>query len=249
MRAPTSRRRSRPERSLPSETQQGSAGPRTILCVDLRAVDTAWSQRPLEELRQVGRGGRLGAVFSSLDLDPRYPLSKNASLLMPHRIQQIFDALCEELADAVIFDVPESVWRRLLPLLCPHGSGESPYPKEGQTASWPGPPSSPGSPSSPGPSSSPGSPSSPGPLSSPGSPSSPGPARGKIEDRDTREGLVVLAEGRLHAEAAAVALSRAATPPAGPDEIDQSLWADVLQSLLPMLDAVRDRSRALLMEA
>jgi hypothetical protein len=242
MRAPASRRRSRPERPLPSETQKGSAGPRSILCVDLRAVDTAWSQRPLEELRQVGRGGRLGAVFGSLDLDPRYPLSKNASVLMPRRIQQIFDALCEELADAVIFDVPEPVWRRLLPLLCPHGTGESPYPKEGQ---MPAP-----TPSSPGTSSSPGTPSSPGIASSPGTPSSPGTSSSpRIDDREAREGLVVLAEGRLHAEAAAVALSRAATAPSGPDEIDQALWADVLQSLLPMLDAVRDRSRALLMEA
>ena len=220
MRIPASRRRSRPERSLPSEAQAGSAGPRTLLCVDLRAVETAWSQRPLEELRQVGRGGRLGAVFSSLDLDPRYPLSKNASLLLPRRIQQIFDALCEELADAVLFDVPEPVWRRLLPLVCPHGTGESPYPKEGQTAAAPGPASG----------------------------SNPGTGSDGPELR-SREGLVVLAEGRLHAEAAAVALSRTTTPPAGPDEVDQALWADILQSLLPMLEAVRDRSRALLIES
>jgi hypothetical protein len=221
MRIPASRRRSRPERPLPSEAQAGSAGPRTLLCVDLRAVETAWSQRPLEELRQVGRGGRLGAVFSSLDLDPRYPLSKNASLLLPRRIQQIFDALCEELADAVLFDVPEPVWRRLLPLVCPHGAGESPYPKEGQTGAAPGTSGSAGS--------------------------SAGSSDGA--DPRSREGLVVLAEGRLHAEAAAVALSRTTTPPAGLEEVDQALWADILQSLLPMLEAVRDRSRALLIES
>lgn len=222
MRIPASRRRSRPERPLPSEAQAGSAGPRTLLCVDLRAVETAWSQRPLEELRQVGRGGRLGAVFSSLDLDPRYPLSKNASLLLPRRIQQIFDALCEELADAVIFDVPEPVWRRLLPLVCPHGAGESPYPKEGQTLA--------------------------ASAAGPASGSNPGVGSDGPDPRG-REGLVVLAEGRLHAEAAAVALSRTTTPPAGLDEVDQALWADILQSLLPMLEAVRDRSRALLIES
>jgi hypothetical protein len=172
------------------------------LCLDLRAVDTAWVQRPIEELRYLGRGGRLGALFAEMDMDPRYPLSRNIQRLLPLRIQGIFEALCEEMAESAISDVPESVWRPLLPLLCPQGVGQSPYPKE-------------------------------------------------VEGLEANtEGLVLLAEGRLHAETATLLCSRAVSPPtnneAGPT--DPVLWSYVMQLLLPMLDAVRDRSRALLME-
>ena len=56
----------------------------------------------------------------------------------------------------------------------------------------------------------------------------------------------------FHAETAALLCSRAVTPPqSGSDAapIDPVLWSYVMQHLLPMIDAVRDRSRALLMEA
>lgn len=198
MRFVPTRRRARPERALPTQAPSG-AGPRSLFCVDLRAVEAAWTQRPLEELRYLGRGGRLGALFSGLDMDPRHSLMKNANSMAPRRLRQLFEALCEELADAALYEVPESVWRQLLGFLCPHGSGESPYPQEGQSA----------------------------------------------ESGD--EALVLLTEGRLHAEAAAVACSRALSPP--PSGIDPTLWTDVVKQLLPMLDSVRDRSRALLMEA
>lgn len=211
-------KRVRPERPLATRAKEGTAGPRTILCVDLRAVEAAWTQRPLEELRYVGRGGRLGALFAGLDLDPRHSLQKNAALLPAVRIRELFEALCEEMAEAVLYDVPEPVWRVLLPLLCPHGSAESPYPKDGFE-----PPAS---------------------------------LRDSRErDREGKasapEALVLLTEGRLSAEAAALAVTRASTPPT-PDSgpaVDQALWTDVMQTLLPMLDAVRDKSRALLMEA
>lgn len=159
----------------------------------------------MQELRNLGVGGRLGALFAEMDLDPRHPLSRNIHQLMPARIQRLYDALCEELAESAIYDVPEPVWRTLLPLLCPHGVAQSPYPKEAETA-----------------------------------------------DDGQKEGLVLLAEGRLHAETAALLCSRAVTPPLGgsdSDPIDPVLWSYVMQHLLPMIDAVRDRSRALVMEA
>jgi hypothetical protein len=204
---PAARRR-RPNRSLPGPGKDPALfeapRPRSLWCLDLRAVDSAWSQRPLEELRYLGRGGRLGALFAEMDMDPRYPLARNVQRMAPQRILRLFDALCEEMAESVLHDVPESVWRPLLPLLCPQGNALSPYPKEADDAEV------------------------------------------------TSEGLLLLAEGRLHAETAVLLVSRAASPPkAGSDSltVDPSLWAYMMQHLLPMLDAVRDRSRALLMDA
>ena len=93
------------------------------------------------------------------------------------------------MAESAIFDVPEQAWRPLLALLCPHGTAESPYPSLA-----------------------------PAPLAS--SPFGPlvealtrsGPragsaAKDSLADAASAsgEGLVLLAEGRLHAEAAAVA--------------------------------------------
>lgn len=200
-----SARRRRPDRPLPSQASAaaGTLGPRTLLCLDLRAVDSAWTQRPIEELRYLGRGGRLGALFSQMDIDPRYPLSRNIAQLLPVRIARLFEALCEEMAESSLPDVPEPVWRLLLPLICPQGNAQSPYPKEADVPSG-------------------------------------------------QEGLLLLAEGRLHAETATLLVSRAVNPPVQKDDapaIDPSLWSYVMQHLLPMLDAVRDRSRALLMEA
>ncbi len=201
MKLPAARRR-RPTRPLPPAA--ASLGPRSLWCLDLRAVESSWSQRPLEELRYLGRGGRLGALFSEMDMDPRYPLSRNAQLLAPVRIQRLFDALCEEMAESVLHDVPAAVWRPLLPLLCPQGSAQSPYPKEADDAAA------------------------------------------------ATEGLLLLAEGRLHAETAVLQVSRAVSPPRESSDdppVDPSLWSYVMGHLLPMLDAVRDRSRALLMGA
>ncbi len=237
MRFSASRRRSRPERPLPSDRPEGSAGPRTLYCIDLRAVEIAWAQRPLEELRVVSRGGRLGAILSGLDLDPRYPLVKNAQHMSALRTQQLFEALCEEMAESAIFDVPEQAWRPLLALLCPHGTAESPYPPLGLSA----------------PSSAALSGGAASALGLLGGPSVA--ARDSLSDAGesaalkSSEGLVLLAEGRLHAEAAAVACSRAGTLPTGAAALDPLLWTTLLQSLMPMLDAVRDRNRALVMEA
>ncbi len=181
----------------------GTAGPRTIWGLDLRAVDNTWTQRSLEELRDLGRGGRLGVLFAEMDMDPRYPLSHNSQRLLPARIARLFDALCEEMAESVLYDVPESIWRPLLPLLCPNGRVHSPYPKE-------------------------------------------------VDSSDSqREGLLLLAEGRLNAETAVLLSNYAITPPPVPPSeaaIDSALWAYVMQQLLPMLDAVRDRSHAVLIE-
>ncbi len=201
------RRRSRIRRALPYSTPDSDGGPRTLYCVDLRAVEAAWSLRPLVEVRFASRGGRLGALFAQMDLDPRRSVRHNARTLTPARARDLFDALCEELADSVIHDVPAEVWRGLLPLLVPHGSGECPYPKE--------------------------------PL---------------LPQGDTLAGgLVMLTEGALAAEAAAVACSRGAASGgvgAGDgSQVDPLLWADILASLHPMLAAVRDRNRVILIEA
>jgi hypothetical protein len=188
---------------LPYRGAQGE-GPRSLFCVDLRAVETTWAQRPLEEVRHMSRGGRLSQICAGLDLDPRRSLARNAAGLMPARAQQLFDALCEELADAALYDVPRSVWLALLPLLAPHGHGESPYPGDAALPSG----------------------------------------------EALREGLVVLAEGRVSAETATVALSSAVYPKgAEGGELDPALWADIVAALHPMLEAVRDQQRALLIEA
>lgn len=175
-------RRTRTRRPLPysagtagpsgtnSTSGTSASGPRTLWCVDLRAAEATWSQRPVEEVRDLSRGGRLGALLSDLDLDPRRSLRHNARTLQPSRARQLFDALCEELADAVLHDVPQPVWAALLPLLAPHGSGESPYPRDEEPAWLPG--------------------------------------EGGAAEPPRAEGLVLLAEGRLAAEAAAVACSR-----------------------------------------
>jgi hypothetical protein len=203
MKLPHSRRR-RPTRQLPGRGAGEAAdrGPRSLYCIDLRAVDSAWSQRPLEELRHLGRGGRLGSLFAEMDMDPRHPLSRNVQRLSPLRIARLFDALCEELAESVLYDLPGPVWQPLLALLCPEGSGQSPYPKEADAAD------------------------------------------------KASEGLVMIAEGRIDAETASVLCSRAVSPPpsSGQSTIDPLLWSYVIQQLLPMLDAVRDRNRSLLLD-
>jgi hypothetical protein len=247
MRFTATRRRARPERPLPSDRPLGTAGPRTLFCVDLRAVEIAWSQRPLEELRVISRGGRLGAILAGLDMDPRHPLAKNVQHMSTARVQQLFEALCEEMADSAIFDVPEDAWRPLLTLLCPHGTAESPYPPlNPSAATGAGLPLGAGGGFAFGHGLG-------GPLGGPASDKAGDKAGDKDNDGDAgsrpSEGLVLLTEGRLHAEAAAVACSRAATPPAGAERIDPLLWASILQNLMPMLDAVRDRNRALVMEA
>ena len=235
MRFSASRRRARPERPLPSQRPEGTAGPRTLYCIDLRAVEIAWAQRPLEELRVVSRGGRLGAILSGLDLDPRHPLAKNVQHMAPGRVQQLFEALCEEMAESALFDIPEQAWRPLLALLCPHDTAESPYPSLAPptgTATGTAFRFLTGAA---------------GPLTAP--------ARDTLADGEggaasaSSEGLVLLAEGRLHAEAAAVACSRSGAPPASLGPIDPLLWSTILHSLMPMLDAVRDRNRVLIMEA
>lgn len=216
------RRRVRPSRPLPyAGGGAADQGPRSIFSVDMRVVDVAWTARPLDEIRAASRGGRLSLLFGGMDLDPRRSLQRNARTLSPARAQQLFDALCEELAEAVIYDVPRAVWVALLPLLLPHASGESPYPLDGTLP--------------------------------------PGDA--------LRDGLVVICEGRLMAESALVALSPARSPPrpiphatdpggeakdtAEPadDPVDAVLWSEILTALLPMLEAVRDQQRALLIEA
>jgi hypothetical protein len=143
-------------------------------------------------------------MFAEMDMDPRYPLSRNIQRMPPSRIQRLFEALCEEMAESVLPDVPEPVWRGLLPLVCPQGTALSPYPKEAE-------------------------------------------AEAKTEC------LVLLAEGRLHAETAVLLCSRALSPPLceakDATAIDPILWSFVMRQLMPMLESVRDRSRALLMES
>lgn len=201
-------RRRRPDRGLPAvaDKSPGSLGPRSLWCVDLRSVENTWAQRPVEELRPLGRGGRLAALFAEMDLDPRHSLARNTRNLSTARIQRLFEALCEEMAEGVLYDLPECVWRPLIPLLCPHagpgGGALCPYPREAEGVDGQG------------------------------------------------ETLIVLAEGRLHAETAALLLSRSLNPPQleGASTVDARLWSFAMQQLLPMLDSVRDRSRALLME-
>jgi hypothetical protein len=238
MRFSASRRRARPERPLPSQRPEGTAGPRTLYCIDLRAVEIAWAQRPLEELRVVSRGGRLGAILSGLDLDPRHPLAKNVQHMASVRVQQLFEALCEEMAESALFDIPEQAWRPLLALLCPHGTAESPYPQLAPPA---------GTAAGVSLRFLTGSVTAAGPVAATGRDSLPDAEDGAAGA--SSEGLVLLAEGRLHAEAAAVACSRSSAPPAGMAPIDPSLWSTILHSLMPMLDAVRDRNRALIMES
>lgn len=212
-------RPSRPRRALPRPVD---GVPRSLWCVDLRAVEEAWLRRPLGEIRIANRGGRLGALFGELDVDPRRSIRHNARTLPAVRAQQLYDALCEELADAVLHDLPGAVWGALLPLLAPHGQGENPYPADGTLPT---------------------------------------------EDA-LLGGLVIVAEGRVEAEAAAVACAHtphppmlawqvppaivyesAPAPPGSPGSIDPLLWTDVMGALMSMLDAVRDKNRALLIDA
>jgi hypothetical protein len=178
--------------------------------VDLKVVETIWKERPLSELRFSSRGGRLGSLLSEMDFDPRKTMQAHARAMHSLTAQRLYDALCEEQAAYVLYDVPHPVWRGLLPLLVPHGSGESPYPPDINNG------------------------------------------------QAVRDGLVLIAEGRLSAETAAVACSRAIYPPEDAGDaaqqgvrrqIDHRLWADVLSSLSPMLDAVRDRGHVLLIES
>ncbi len=198
MRIVSSRRKSRPQRSLSG--MQQSASPRSFLCVDLRSVESHWNQKPVDDLRQQSRGSRLGALLATLDLDPRHPLGKNFQRLPTDRAFALFDALCEELADAVLFDVPHVAWQPLLQLLVPLDGGESPYPKELHST----------------------------------------------VGGESAEGLLLLLEGRLAAESATVALQPSSLP--SMSGLDPLLWSDVRSALLPMLESVRDKSRALLME-
>lgn len=226
------RRRSRPRRPLPAPGR--STGPRTLLCVDLRAVETAWSQRPIQEIRGASRGGRLGWMLSGMDLDPLRTLERNARTLLPLRAQQVYDALCEELAESVLHDVPEAIYGALLPLVAPHGSGECPYPAPAGTGGG-------GAAGAGGLA---------GPVGALGAligAGAPWPAQGAAA-APGEGGLVIVADGRLPAEAAALALAGAVYPPDG-EVIDAALWSDVLAAVLPMLEAVRDRGRSLLIEA
>jgi len=206
------RRASRPKRSLSPLAQVTSQ--RSLLCVDLRAIENHFQQKPVEELRHQSRGSRLGALLSTLDLDPRYPLQKNLQRLPLGQACAVFDALCEELADSVLFDMPKVAWQPLVELLAPQGFAESPYPKE---------------------------------LSADSA-------------DETSEGLLLLVEGRFAAEAAHSALQPAFLPKGAsrPDGLGESqetrvgpdapLWMDVRQTVLSMLESVREKGRALLME-
>ena len=198
MRPVSARRKSRPLRPLLRSTQPG--GPRSFLCVDLRGVENHWNQKPVDELRSLSRGSRLGAMLTTLDLDPRQPLGKNSQRLSIARAFALFDALCEELADAMLFDVPAVAWRPLVSILAPTDSAESPYPKELQAAA--------------------------------------------SDERE--EGLLLLLEGRLAAEAASVLLGPSALP--GSPGLDPLLWSDLRLAIVPMLESVRDKNRCLLTE-
>lgn len=198
MRIVSARRKNRPVRPLPASNLRGS--PRSFFCVDLRSVENHFYQKPVDELRQLCRGSRLGALLATLDLDPRHPLGKNFQRLPTGQAFALFDALCEELAESVLFDVPHVAWQPLLQLLLPIDGGESPYPKELHTA----------------------------------------------VGLESDEGLLLLLEGRLAAEAATVALQPSLLPSGS--GLDPLLWSDVRHALLPMLESVRDKSRALLME-
>jgi len=197
MRMVTARRKNRPPRPLPKPGLARTQ--RSFFCVDLRSVENIWNQKPADELRSMSRGSRLGALLATLDLDPRHPLGKNSQRLAPERAFALFDALCEELADLVLFDVPESAWRPLLSILVPADSAESPYPKDLHGLTGEG------------------------------------------------EGLLLLLEGRMAAETAAVALQPSSLPESD-GVLDPLLWSDVRVALLPMLESVRDKSRSLLME-
>lgn len=198
MRPVSARRKSRPLRPLTRSAQPG--GPRSFLCVDLRGVENHWNQKPVDELRAMSRGSRLGALLTTVDLDPRHPLGKNAQRLSVGRAFSLFDALCEELADSVLFDVPEVAWRPLIGILAPTDSAESPYPKELQAAT----------------------------------------------SEDSEEGLVLLLDGRLAAEAASVLLGPSALPSS--PGLDPLLWSDLRLAIVPMLESVRDKNRSLLTE-
>ncbi len=139
-------------------------------------------------------------MLTTLDLDPRQPLGKNSQRLSIARAFALFDALCEELADAMLFDVPAVAWRPLVSILAPTDSAESPYPKELQAAA--------------------------------------------SDERE--EGLLLLLEGRLAAEAASVLLGPSALPSS--PGLDPLLWSDLRLAILPMLESVRDKNRCLLTE-
>ncbi len=198
MRPVSARRKNRPQRPLSRNGLPSAL--RSFLCVDLRGVENNWNQKPVDELRTMSRGSRLGAMLATLDVDPRHPLGKNSQRLPPERAFALFDALCEELADLVLFDVPDVAWRPLLAILAPSESAESPYPKELHSTT----------------------------LDTSG------------------EGLLLLVEGRLAAEAASVALAPSSLPSS--EGLDPLLWSDIRLAVLPMLESVRDKNRCMLAE-
>lgn len=197
---PTRRRRA--ERSLPgvAQTAVSAQGLRSLYCLDMRALEQTWQDRPLRDLRTQCKGGRLSALLSDMDLDPRHSLERNVRGLSGPRMRILFDALCEELAEFVLHDIPEVAWRALLPLVCPQRVALSPYPD------------------------------------------------GLEAEGGIGEGLVLLVEGKNAAELASQICGRAHTPSSEFGPIDRAFWSYVIKQIMGMLDAVRERGRALLMD-